>query len=84
MKAKDTVLSYLEVSNQIPMTLLDFVAKLEKQADASFKAGIKEMVEWFDIHRGMPTQKRHPDSRRYYHFEEKDWQAKLKEWGIDV
>lgn len=45
--------------------------------------GIREVVKWFDNHRGIPTQQRHPDSRRYYHCEEKEMQAKLKEWGID-
>ena len=39
MEAKDTVLSYLKVSNQIPMTLLEFVAKLEEQAEISFPIG---------------------------------------------
>lgn len=39
MKAEDTVLPYLKVSNQIPMTLLEFIAKLEEQARISFKAG---------------------------------------------
>ncbi len=54
--------------------------KLRGVRNEGYKAGIKEVMEWFNNHRGMPTQKRHPDSRRYYHFEERDWQAKLKEW----
>lgn len=45
MKAKDTVLPYLKVSNQIPMTLLEFIAKLEEQAEISFKLGIREAME---------------------------------------
>lgn len=43
------------------------------------KAQLKKVMEWFDTHRGMPAQERHPDSRRYYHFEEKEWQALLEE-----
>ena len=39
IKAKDTVLPYLQVSNQIPITLLEFIAKLEAQAEISFKVG---------------------------------------------
>ena len=42
MEAKETVLPYLQVSNQIPMTLLEFIAKLETQAEISFKAGEKQ------------------------------------------
>jgi len=48
MEAKDTVLSYLQVSNQIPMTLLEFIAKLEAQAEITWpiaeKAGMRRGV----------------------------------------
>ncbi len=49
MEAKDTVLSYLKRSNQVPMTLLTFTSKLEEQAEVSFKAGMDKVVSELSI-----------------------------------
>ena len=65
MKAKDTIMSDKELSHfgadNIPMPeggqtlFLNITLVLEKQAEISFKAGIKEVVEWlqeYAIHGG--------------------------------
>jgi len=41
-EARNTVLPYLRVSNQTPMTLLEFGAKLEEQAEATWSEAIEE------------------------------------------
>lgn len=50
------------------------------QAEVSFKAGVREVVEWFAItcfeDSGMN------DNSTYYSIPKDAWQAKLKEWGI--
>lgn len=37
------------------------------------EAHIEALIEWFEEHRGIPTEKRHPDGRCYFTFEPKDW-----------
>ncbi len=60
-----------------------YTAVAEAQAEVSFKAGIKEVVEWIEklsyINRG---QGKPFESERC--FEEFKWQAKLKSWGISA
>lgn len=76
MEAKDTLISLEQVtlsSTQYPASevaraqMIADYKKLTKQADISFKAGIKEVVEWIKQYHGLD-------------FEEA--KAKLEEWGI--
>lgn len=46
----------------------------ERQAEISFKAGLKETVEWV---------KTHYAGYQDYTISDNEWQAKLKEWGIE-
>jgi len=91
MEAKDRVLPYLKVSNQIPMTLLEFIAKLEEQDEISFKAGIREVVKWIheefggyipDSKGGLVLKNILIDEEYGENGSMDKWQAKLKEWGI--
>ncbi|KKL98076.1 hypothetical protein LCGC14_1828030 [marine sediment metagenome] len=78
MEAKDTV-----VGNNTILTILgkrfyerftvEEVAKI--QAEISFKAGIREVVEWVDKHSVGITSDNELKNITC-------WQAKLKEWGI--
>ena len=82
MESKDTVLPYLQVSNQIPMTLLEFIEKLERQAEISFKAGIEEVVEYltpFTVEAPMAGKQL---GQFIIYLERPDWRAKLSKWGI--
>ena len=59
----------------------------QAQAEISFKAGIREVVEW--VKKGTIMQRMDRDSRFFTANKEtilfglpyKEWQAKLKEWG---
>jgi hypothetical protein len=53
--------------------------KLEKQAEISFKAGIKEVVEWVNQFWCSDI----PDSMDALELTPRKWQAKLKEWKIE-
>ena len=57
---------------------------LKIQAGISFKAGIKEVVEglWGIMH-AISEGKKSEGFGIHYEISEKDWQAKLKEWGIE-
>jgi hypothetical protein len=55
---------------------------LATQAEISFNAGIKEVVDFMKNHRGVPKAI-HPDPTIYFSFEYSEWQTKLKEWGIE-
>jgi len=54
---------------------------LEQQAEVSFKAGIKEVVDWIKSTRLTPL----PDkpSKGITFFSNSEFQSKLKEWGVD-
>lgn len=56
----------------------------ELQAEISFKAGIREVVEWILAHSQL--ERCGPDVMAYFidylAIDYPDWQAKLKEWGI--
>ncbi len=85
MKAKDTVMKkeqareivsvgdQIEDILQVPIDKLAAVCKA--QAEISFKAGIKEVVEWIKASGDASLYNQHGDYTD-------DWQAKLKEWGI--
>ncbi len=78
MKAKDTVIGVDpgDFNNQQRCWKVDEIVK--RQAQISFKAGIKEVVEWLRLNSIATT------SPAYMGFSmnTKMWQAKLKEWGI--
>lgn len=79
MKAKDTVMKYgvmedlckePDGSNNLFYTHDLHIA--EAQAEISFKAGIREVVEWINENGGLFCAS----------YQKGKWQAKLKEWGI--
>jgi len=84
MEAKDTVMSDKQVSiilESIPSELgvarglVEAQEKLtQSQAEISFKAGIREVVEWI----AYQFMKEGKDKLSIYR---ETWQAKLKEWG---
>jgi len=77
MTAKDTVMNVITKSQfhytpqEIPRWNIE--GMLECQAEVSFEAGIKEVVEWIE-------QYSHASMRDIFG---DDWRAKLKEWGIE-
>ena len=78
---KDTVMSDEDLQSIEELELYHFKSKkLEKaiaqaQAEISFKAGIKEMAEWI--------KERDCGDKSCVVIAIDDWQAKLKEWGIE-
>ncbi len=77
MKAEDTVLKDEEIQEiweawlPLPPALPTFQEHLcGLQAEISFKAGIKEVVDWVEKYGFSFCPIRY-------------WQAKLKEWGIE-
>ena len=69
MKAEDTVLGTVQDA------IWDFDLFKLQQAKISFPAGIKEVVDWLEIHWDI----RHDVTDR----DIKLWEAQLKEWGYD-
>lgn len=72
MEAKDTILGVAQDA------IWDFEKFKLDQAEVSFRAGIKEVVEWI---------KEHSNDDDEYNIGGKvfflnDWQAQLKEWGL--
>ena len=89
MKAKDTVMKERECKLIFVKSVLfgrrqghvNILSELETQAEISFKAGIKEMVEFCEENQ-MPDN---PESNPYpgiIIISKAYWQAKLKEWGV--
>ncbi len=77
MEAKETIISRKDIHDLFYYSAGGFpnVDKIvEKQAEISFKAGIREVVEWLETH--LSYSKMFGQSP----FE---WQAKLREWGVD-
>ena len=70
MKAKDTVMNDKEIKKVLVFIgiLTDARAIAKAQAEISFKAGIKEVVEFANHFAGI---KHNPE-----------WKAKKKEWGL--
>ena len=73
MEAKDTVKQQI-----YPQNHEEHLESLQNQAEVSFKAGIKEVVEWMMRYRSETT-------REFVGFTigNISWQAKMKEWGIN-
>ena len=82
MEAKDTVIPCKVVLG----TQLEeaFNKYMLLQAEISFKAGIREVVEWIEANAGLERGDRDAGLcfEDYLHFEYDKWQFKLKEWGI--
>jgi len=82
MKAKDTVEKYqcnhkVKIGSKEWHNIEGYNLGAQTQAEISFKAGIKEVVEWVeehDIHGGLNSS--------YILTIRSMWQAKLKEWGL--
>ena len=88
MKAKDTVMNVGDFPNKVLQDELEQVAR--QQAEISFKAGTKEVVDYLRkriILSGQTDAPFTPPKKiRYVDFlpiSYGEWQAKLKEWGID-
>ncbi len=88
MKAQDTVMGKQEqldklLERGIVATLLvgelGCEALIKTQAEISFRAGIKEVVEWV---RYEGNQNAHLSMTRDILIKHPDLQTKLKEWGI--
>ena len=62
------------------------VEKLVEAEERGREAGIKEVVEWIEHHSSKPYY-RHLGNLTVVncdcHYTWDEWQAKLKEWGID-
>ena len=75
MEAKDTVMpleySALDGLNCAGISDEKILRAIKAQAEISFRAGIREVVEWIEKH----------EMYMAFHCKE-DWQAKLKEWGV--
>lgn len=90
MEAKETVLTMKQLSelnSAMPSTakygeVFEFIA--EKQAEISFKAGRQEVVEWVKANADLERGDRDVGLcfEDYLFFDYKDWQGKLKDWGI--
>jgi hypothetical protein len=70
MKAEDTIVYFDGLIND-DVEDAPIENALNQQAVISFKAGIKEVVEWLYTHNGGQNE--------YYN----EWHEKLKEWGIE-
>ena len=77
-----------EVLKEVPLTMeakdtvKNHFATADEQAEISFKAGIKEAVEWIQSYVQLDIledENGHPIP--YYCFDDIVLQAKLKEWG---
>lgn len=86
MKAKDTLTftkgkKYAELVAFDP-NVAELVKRLLKaQAEISFKAGVREVVDYINHH--LNPQVWNSDTNKpYYTIEKSKWQAKLKEWDI--
>ena len=82
MEAKDTVMKgqqalaiRKEIKGDIDKSWLNECCV--RQAEISFKAGMREVVEWV-------KGKDHPANISQIHITKQDWQAFLKEKGIEV
>ena len=75
------------------ITIVDYQKMLDEAREISFKAGIKEVVEWIRDNnklRGEPWGEDYQEAYGYDPMVEGDvvldylsWQARLKEWGIE-
>ncbi len=88
MKAEDTVINFMRIeeidAKNATSNFTDALVDVAReQAGISFKAGIKEVVEWLGCHYVVKPDK---DSLTqfvpYYMISVSDIQSKLKEWGL--
>ena len=83
MEAKDTVMSdeqitpYLSLTDRVGSVVVQQDDAFLAQAEISFKAGIREVVEWI-----QKFEKQNPAHYSHIQVEKYEWQAKLKEWGL--
>jgi len=80
MKWEDTVLDDRQLEIHCGVGINHHIPrekKREAQAEVSFKAGMREVVEWV-------KGKDHPANISQIHITKQDWQAFLKEKGIEV
>ena len=77
MEAKDTVIAPDQVLKIAQENGLQGSA--EAQAEISFKAGIREVVEWIETHEKSTCM----DCTCAFNFRADEWQAKLEDW-IDM
>jgi hypothetical protein len=85
MEAKDTLIKTDEIEKislgfLYPSNIETTIKLLDKQAEVSFKAGIKEVVEW--INNNWYSAKFYAWENNCMGINAKEWQDKLKEWGI--
>ena len=76
MEAKDTAI--IKWNQEFRRKTLQ--AKLLEQAEISFKAGIKDCLQWLSE---QPKESATDAFGMYILVEIDNWQAKLKEWGIE-
>ena len=79
MEAKDTML-LIPQGTPHQTELCRRCAYRVAQAEYSFKAGIKEVVDWVEKHKVFTRFSNHADCGCVHC----SWQAQLKEWGIDA
>ena len=86
MEAKDTVMKVADIPIGMPtqtyvLSPEELRKELGLQAEISFKAGIKEVVEWVRIHSYKIDTRIYtvPSGRA---ISDIDWQAKLREWEV--
>ena len=78
MKAEDTVMHLDDIDNgRMPDSYASLRKALEKQAEISFKAGMRKVVEWLEENAYPPAA--YENIRRFRY---DDWQAFLKEKGL--
>ncbi len=83
MEAKDTVIRY-QVNHQVvtgsnEWHMIDgYNLGAEAQAEISFKAGIKEVVDWMKENPVRPMFLTHENAQDY----KAKWESQLKEWGL--
>ncbi len=83
MEAKDTVLSKeqldaIDLKNAESNFIDALYDTARQQAEISFKAGIKEVVDW--VNKNVAWR---PDAPYKSAIDMDDWKAKVKEWGIE-
>ena len=91
MKAEDTVMTKEMCSDIIWGWLsgklsggITTEAMFERQAQISFKAGIKEVVELLMTTVDYECEDENGSPTISFWFSPEDWETKLKDWGIDA
>lgn len=55
---------------------------MNAQAEISFKMGLEEVVEWIQLNSGLDVDDETLAPNGMRSFDDAEWQAKLKSWGI--